>query len=273
MAGQLRQVQKRRRHESGGRLKSGKRVAGCRRSGRAAPTLLRCGAALLALLATLLAAKSARAQETVFDVPSADIFDKGKVYFEQDGTVRPVDPFATFTPRLVAGIGHGIEIGVNFDGPSAPTIGEMDLAPTIKWMAWKGAASGWTSGWSFYLGDNVQFPIRQRTYNAGNYFYAALAKEWKHGTRVTAGGYDFTKHVVAEANRAGGQFTIEQAISKRVTLAAEWYTGNHAVGYVNPGTIIKITPKWTGYFAYQIGNAGVTKGNHQFLWELGYNFN
>jgi len=27
------------------------------------------------------------------------------------------------------------------------------------------------------------------------------------------------------------------------------------------------------YAAYQIGNAGVTMGNHQFLWEIGYNFN
>jgi len=79
--------------------------------------------------------------------------------------------------------------------------------------------------------------------------------------------------VVAAANRAGGQFTIEQRVSRRLTLPAEWCTGNHAAGYVNPGAISKVTSKLTGYAAYQIGNAGVTKGNHQFLCELGYNFN
>ena len=79
--------------------------------------------------------------------------------------------------------------------------------------------------------------------------------------------------MVAPANRAGGQFTLEQNISSRLTLAAEWYTGNNATGYVNPGAIIKITSKLTGFAAYQIGNAGVTKGNHRFLWEFGYNFN
>jgi hypothetical protein len=221
------------------------------------------------LFAALFAAKCTRAQETVFDVPSADILDKGKVYFEQDGTFRLTDQVATFTPRIVVGIGHQIEIGLNFDGLTTPVTGELDLSPTIKWRVWTVGKTGW----SLYLGDDVLFPVRQRTYNAGNYSYAFFAKEWKHGTRIGVGGYDFTKNVVAVANRAGGQFTIEQSICSRVTLAGEWYTGNNAVGYVNPGAIIKITSKLTGYAAYQIGNTGVTKGNHQFLWELGYNFN
>jgi uncharacterized protein YfiM (DUF2279 family) len=100
-----------------------------------------------------------------------------------------------------------------------------------------------------------------------------VAKKWKHGTRVGAGGYDFTKNVVARANRAGGQFTVEQSLGARLTVASEWYTGNQAVGYVNTGLILKITGKLTGYAAYQVGNAGVTVGNRQFLWELGWNFN
>jgi len=224
---------------------------------------------LLALFIALFAAKRACAQETVFDVPSADILDKGKVYGELDGTARPVDPIYTFTPRVVVGIGHQIEIGANFNGLTTPVTGELNFSPTIKWRLWNVG----TTGWSFYAGDDLFFPVRQRSYSAGNYSYAFFAKEWKDGTRVGIGGYNFTKNVVATANRAGGQFTLEQKISNRVTLAAEWYTGNHAAGYVNPGAVIKVTPKLTGFLAYQIGNAGVTKGNHQFLWELGYNFN
>jgi hypothetical protein len=79
--------------------------------------------------------------------------------------------------------------------------------------------------------------------------------------------------VVADANRAGGQCTFEQRINNRLTLAAEWYTGKQAAGYVNPGAIIKLNSRLALYAAYQIGNAGVTTGNHQFLWEIGYNFN
>ena len=217
----------------------------------------------------LLAARGARGQETVFDVPSADILDKGKVYGELDGTVRAEDTSATFTPRVVVGVGRRIEVGLNFNGLSAPTTGEWNLSPTAKWRVW----SREQSGWSFYVGDDLFFPVRDRSYTAGNYFYASFAKQWKNGTRIGFGGYDFTKSVVAAANRAGGQFTFEQPVSKRLTLAAEWYTGNTAVGYVNPGVIFKVTPKLTLYGAYQIGNADVTSGNHQFLWEIGYNFN
>jgi hypothetical protein len=212
---------------------------------------------------------SAYGQETVFDVPSADILDQGKVYGELDGTLRATNFLATFTPRVVVGIGHGIEVGMNFDGLSAPTLQELAISPTVKWRPWKDE----TSGWSFFVGDDLFFPVRQRSYDAGNYAYASFVKEWKHGTRICFGAYDFTRNVVANANRAGGQFTFEQIINKRLTLAAEWYTGNNSAGYVNPGAIVKLNSKLTLYAAYQIGNAGVTTGRHQFLWELGYNFN
>jgi len=211
----------------------------------------------------------AHAQETVFDVPSADILDKGKVYGEFDVTTRPVNPVATFTPRAVVGVGGSIEVGVNFDGPSTDTPFEQIISPTIKWRLWKNE----NSGWSFLLGDDLFFPATHRTYDAGNYAYAFFSKTWKHGTRISLGGYDFTRHVVAEANRAGGQFTFEHPINSRVTLAAEWYTGNQASGYVNPGAIFKLTSKLTLLTAYQIGNSGVSSGNHQFLWEFGYHFN
>jgi hypothetical protein len=224
---------------------------------------------LLLLLLSAFPVFSAYGQETVFDVPSADILEKGKIYGELDGTLQPVDFLATFTPRVVVGIGHGIEVGVNFDGLSAPGVDELEISPTVKWQLWKSE----TLGLSFYVGDDLFIPVRMRAYDAGNYAYASFAKQWKHGTRVGVGAYDFTRNAVASANRAGGQFTIEQSLNKRLTFAAEWYTGNTSVGYVNPGAIIKLNSKLTLYAAYQIGNAGVTTGNHQFLWEFGYNFN
>ena len=221
------------------------------------------------LLLILFPVCGAYGQQTVFDVPSADVLDKGKLYVELDVTARPVDPFGTFTPRVVVGIGHGIEVGMNFDGLSAPSLDQLEISPTVKWRLWRGK----TSGWSFYAGDDLFSLVRKRIYDTGNYVYASFAKEWKHGTRIGLGGYDFTRNVVANANRAGGQFTFEQRVNNCLTLAAEWYTGKQAVGYVNAGAIIKLNSKLTLYAAYQIGNAGVTKGNHQFLGEIGYNFN
>ena len=71
----------------------------------------------------------------------------------------------------------------------------------------------------------------------------------------------------------GGQFGLEQPVNSRLTLAADWYTGHHALGYVTPGVIVKLTSRITWYGSYQIGNGAVANGNHQFLTELGWNFN
>ena len=132
----------------------------------------------------------------------------------------------TFTPRIVIGVGHNIEAGMNFIGLSEPATAENIVSSTVKWRLWKDEESGR----SFYVGDDLFFPVRKRTYNVANYFYACLAKKWKSGTRVSFGGYDFTQHVVAAANRAGGQFTFEQPLGKRLTLGAEWYTGSTPPG-------------------------------------------
>src|SRR5260370_10414994 len=117
-------------------------------------------------------------QQTVFDVPSADVLDKGKVYFELDGTVRGVDPLATFTPRIVVGIGHRIEVGMNFDGLSAPTLDQLEASPTVKRPVWKSK----TTGWSFYFGDDLFFTVRKRTYNACNCDSAFFLNECKPAT-------------------------------------------------------------------------------------------
>ena len=58
-----------------------------------------------------------------------------------------------------------------------------------------------------------------------------------------------------------------------MTLAADWFTGNHSAGYFTPGAAIKLTSKATAYVAYEIGNSGASHGNHLLLVELGWNFN
>ena len=108
-------------------------------------------------------------QQTVFDVPSADVLDKGKVYGELDGTVRAIDPLATFTPRVVVGIGNRIEAGMNFNGMSAPTVEQLDISLTVKWRLWRGKHSGW----SFYIGDDL-FPHSQPDLRRGKLFLRIL---------------------------------------------------------------------------------------------------
>lgn len=215
------------------------------------------------------AAPLAFAQETVFNVPSADILDRGKVYTELDFTYQHSQDLGGFTPRVVLGLGKRVEAGLNITGLSTSDPVQTTLTPTVKWKAYNGGKNGW----AFLVGDDVFIPVQNRTYDAGNYVYAEFTKSWKAGTRVTLGGYHFTRHVVADAQRAGGQFAFEQPLSKRITFATDWYTGAHSSGFVTPGLIFKATSKLTLYGTYQIGNRGASNGNHQLLVELGWNPN
>lgn len=211
----------------------------------------------------------AAAQETIFNVPNGDILDKGKVYGEFDFSYLADTSTAGYTPRVVVGIGHRVEVGVNVDGITSPGPSSTSPTPTIKWKAYDGGKNGW----SFLLGNDVFIPAQNRSYDAGNYFYAEFAKTLKTQTRFTFGAFDFTSQVVASGNKAGGQFGVEQPVNKRLALAADWFTGNHAIGYFTPGAVIKLSSKATAYAAYEIGNSGVSQGNHLLLLELGWNFN
>jgi len=213
-------------------------------------------------------------QQTIFNVPSTDVLDKGKVYVELDASLKPTDgtlvqKFSSFVPRVVVGAGSGVEVGLNITGNIQPGPDSTTLAPTIKWKPYQGKSNGW----SLVVGDNLFIPVRNRTYNAGNYLYAEMSKTFKSGTRMTFGGYDFTSNVVAAANRAGGQFGFEQPLNKKVSFAADWFTGKHSAGYFTPGVIFKAGSKVTGYAGYSIGNQNLSSGNHFFLLEVGYNFN
>jgi hypothetical protein len=148
-------------------------------------------------------------------VPTTDVLEKGKVYFELDISVKPNDSdavhkFSSFVPRLVVGAGGRIEVGLNVLGNVQPGADSTTLAPAMKWKVYDGK----DNGWAIALGDDLYFPIRNRVYNAGTYVYTMFQKTFKTSTRVGFGGYFYSKNVVAaNANRAGGQFTFEQPVT------------------------------------------------------------
>lgn len=223
--------------------------------------------AIVLFLAGIVLSTPAFAQETIFNVPSGDILDKGKVYGEFDFAYLSQASAASYTPRVVAGIGHKLEIGINLNGITTPGPSQATPTPSIKWKPYS------KKGWAILFGDDVFIPVQNKTYEAGNYVYAEMTKSFGTQTRLTFGAYDCTAHIFATGNKAGGQFGIEQPVCKRLTLAADWFTGRHNAGYFTPGFALKLSSKATAYAGYEIGNSGVTQGNHLLLLELGWNFN
>jgi len=220
----------------------------------------------------LITAISATAQQTIFNVPTTDILDKGKVYVELDAAFKTnnqnaLGKFSSFVPRVVVGVGGKIEVGLNVIGNIQPGADSTTLVPTFKLKFYEKKTTVLIAGTSLYL------PVRNRSYKVGNYSYLAVSQTINK-TRLTAGGYVTSKNVFApNAVRSGGQFGFEQTLNSKVTFAADWITGKHASGYVTPGVIYKPHPKVTTYWSYSIGNTNAARGNHFFLFELGYNIN
>lgn len=227
--------------------------------------------ALAVLVSLLVLPATGYAQQTVFNVPTTDVLDPGKVYFELDISAKPNEPkFSSFVPRVVVGTGGRVEVGLNLTGNIQPGTDSTTLVPAVKWKVHDGG----DNGWAVAVGNNLFIPVRNKSYDLGTYSYTMVQKTFKTKTRVGAGGYFFSKNVLApDANRAGGQFTFEQPVTGKFGVQADWFTGKHANGYFTPGGYYKFTKKLTGYAAYSIGNANATSGNHFLYFELGYNFN
>lgn len=219
---------------------------------------------------TFMLVGNAESQQTVFNVPTTDVLDLGKSYFELDVAAKPVAPeFSSFVPRLVFGVGHKIETGVNFTGNIQPGPDSTTIVPAIKYKIYDGGQNGWAAA----VGDNVYIPVRNKSYDLGNQSYAIIQKTVKK-TRFGFGGFWFSKDVVKPGkDQWGGLFTFEQTVTDRFGLIADWYSGKHSAGYFTAGGIYKVTQKITAYAGYSIGNADASQGNHFLYVEAGYNFN
>lgn len=229
---------------------------------------------LCLFLFTFCFATLAAAQETIFNVPTTDILDKGKVYGELDVSFKPYDSttvshFSSFVPRIVAGVGGNVEVGLNVTGNIQPGADSTTLVGAVKWRFYHDEKAGW----SLYTGSHLYIPVHNKPYNLGTHTYLAAAKVIGK-TRLTAGGWFSSKNVfAANASRGGALFGFEQTVNKKLNINADWYSGKHSAGYFTPGIAFKPSSQVTAYFGYSIGNTAARQGNHFFLFELGYNFN
>ncbi|MDQ3175650.1 MAG: hypothetical protein M3Q91_18395 [Acidobacteriota bacterium] len=87
----------------------------------------------VALAWLFLAPASGHAQQTIFNMPSTDVLDKGKVYFELDVSAKPTKPrFSSFVQRIVAGTGKLVEVGLNLTGNIQPSPDATVLVPAQR---------------------------------------------------------------------------------------------------------------------------------------------
>ena len=117
------------------------------------------------------------AQQTIFNVPTTDIMDRGKCYGELDAAFKPTDSaavskFSSFVPRVVVGVGGKVEVGFNLTGNIQPGADSTTLVPTVKWKFYENRSKDT----ALIAGTNFYIPVRNRAYNFGTYSYLRSAR-------------------------------------------------------------------------------------------------
>jgi hypothetical protein len=204
--------------------------------------------ALTALIGSLAAAPAA-AQQTLFNVPSADVLEAGKVYIEEDNlwrSGRSEDTF--FTLRGVVGLGEQAEAGVNLGGFVASDRSIPTATAAVKWQPYHSTI------WSLTTGVHGLFFLRGSADGSPSaHVYAHAAWTPRDGTRVTAGGWYATSGFADVGVTKGVLAGVEQRIAPSLNFQADWYSGRNGLGYFTPGFALTLG-KWVLYGGWSLKN-------------------
>jgi hypothetical protein len=216
-----------------------------------------------ALLLTLAATPSA-AQQTIFNVPSADVLGVGNVYVEEDNLWIPGRPQdSSFAALGVIGLGHHLEGGATVGGFTAAGRSVPAATLALKWQPCHGRQ------WSLTAGAHGLLYLR----GAGDgtpaaFSYAHLAWAPSSAFRATGGAWYATSGYAATGVARGALAGVELRLGPSLVAQADWYSGNNGLGYVSPGVAVTLG-RWVLYAAYSLKN-GDSHGNAALL-ELGCN--
>ena len=207
----------------------------------------------------------AMGQQTILNIPSADVLDKGQIYSRVDTAFFPSSQTAFLAPNFIFGQGHGLEAGVNINAFGVPAdVANRSIVPNFKWKILSTKQDA-RARFDMYLGDQVFLPTFHRSFDAGTYAYAAGALTIHKDTRLTFGGWDST-NVVINGNKGGGLLGMEWTVAHQkdrnlVTLAADWQSGRAANGALAVGAMYFPTDRWMLIPAFQLANSGDHSAN------------
>lgn len=196
------------------------------------------------------------AQQTIFNVPSADVTPEGEVYLEHESQFRPWKPnrFWLGTHYTALGIGHNTELDMTLANVSSPASDNIVLCTGAKSNILLLPRKWPDRELKLTLGTLVNTSLQGE--GVGNWSYAHLSGRMpKLKTRLTAGVSTGTKQLFGR-NTVGFIGGIEQPVTSRFTIITDWFSGTHANGYLIPGFSYVLIPEnsTTIFIGYQIPN-------------------
>ena len=200
----------------------------------------------------------AQAQQTIFNVPSADVTEKGHTFLLQEAQFRgwQPDPFFLGTSFSGYGIGHNTEINATLFNVGAPATNSITLGTGFKSvMPIAGLENKYPKReYKYTIGSQVLSSLQGQ--GAGNWTYSHLSGRMPiTNTRITAGVSYGTKQVFG-TNQAVFIGAVEQPVTKRLNLISDWFSGNeHFSGFLITGISYAFPKNKTLYAGYQIPNS------------------
>jgi hypothetical protein len=229
----------------------------------------------VALLALGLAS-SARAQSTIFNIPTTDTVSAGKVYGEFDFLAEAPGPDAAsrlfvYNPRAVVGIGGNAEAGVNF-----PTFHADEtfayIEPNAKYRFYNDDKGGWAAAGGALLHTALNKRDGQHSWGLVYGNVSKKVKSGMYGPRFTAGPYGVA---ISDENflgpRGGVILGYEQPVQAKISIVADWFSGKNYYGYFTPGVSITLPKNGLLNAGYSIGNdswedSNATKNRYFFIY-------
>jgi hypothetical protein len=207
---------------------------------------------------TVLQRQIAFAQSTIFNIPTTDAVAPKKVYFEFDFLSHlgshDNGGFQTYDPRVVGGVGKGVEVGLNVASThsAAPTV--IYAQPNIKWRFYANEEGGTAMS----AGAIAFTPLKDRSFNDSfGFFYGNASKKFigAYGPRFTVGGYGIAG-LSADVDKGGAMVGYEQPVSGKVSFVTDWFSGRNGFGYVTPGFSFALPKGQLVNVGYSFGNYG-----------------
>lgn len=187
------------------------------------------------------------AQQTIFNVPSADVTEKGVLFLQHESQFS--NKFGLFTHYGAYGVGKNTELDLTLIG-----VGTKGVRNEILGIGFK-------SFIPLHKKTNTKLtfghliPVSLRGDGVGSYSYSHISTIIpKLGTRISSG-------VLAGSTLILGRDTvcfiggIEHPVTKKFNLLAEWHSGKHGNGLFIGGFSYYFPKDTNLYVGYQVPNS------------------
>lgn len=211
------------------------------------------------------------AQQTIFNVPSADVAPKGRLYLLQESQFKAWNPDAFWlgTEYATYGVGHNTEVGMTLFNVGAPTTGNITLATGFKSAIPIPKLKDKYPAREYKITVGSELLTSLQGQGVGNWTYAHLSGRTPvTNTRLTAGLSYGTKQVFGTDNLS---FIcgVEQPVTKKLNIIADWYSGDeHFAGFLISGFSYALPKNTTIYLGYQVPNTS-QNGSAGFVFQVG----